>query len=119
MALLNGGIASIFGAALGGLYLPGTLNYAGVPVEDIEGNVTGHTGGGSWPCRAQVDGATWAMRQSAGYVDGDVRIIVLSAGLPVAINTDMTITVSSKEWMIEAVEKDAAASHWILRGRAA
>lgn len=119
MGLLDGGIASIFGAALSGLYLPATLDYAGVPVEDIEGNVTGHTGAGSWSCRAQVDAATWTMRQAQGYVDGDMQIIVLAAGLQAAPTTDMTITVSGKMWLIEAVERDAASSHFILRGRAA
>jgi len=119
MGLLDGGIEAIFGAAFGGLYLPATLNYAGTPIEDSEGNVTGHTGPGSWSCRAQVDDATWSMRQADGYVDGDQRIIVLSAGLATAINTDMTITVSGKTWMIESVQRDAANSHWVLRGRAA
>lgn len=52
-------------------------------------------------------------------MEGDVRIIVLSAGLGVAISTDMQITVSGQRWQIASVDRDAGASHWICRGRPA
>lgn len=120
MSLLNGGIAAIFGAAFGGLYLDGTLHRSGTdPIYDGEGNITGYAGGADVPCKAQVDGATYAMRQSEGYAEGDVRILILSAGLSVEPTTDYQISVSGKRWMIASVERDAAASHYILRGRAA
>ena len=120
MGLLNGGIESIFGAALSGLYLPATLHRDGTdPIYDGEGNITGYTGGADIVCRAQMDAATWAMRQSEGHSDGDVRILVLSAGLGVEITTDFQISVAGKRWMVASAERDAARSHWICRGRAA
>lgn len=118
MGLLDGGIASIFGAVLSGLYLPATLHLPGTRTDDIEGNIS-YGPETDIPCRAQVDAATYAMRQSEGYSEGDVRILILSAGLPVEITTDHQITVSGKRWMIASAEQDAAASHWVLRGRVA
>lgn len=120
MGLLDGGIESIFGAALGGLYLPGTLHRDGAdPIYDDEGNITGYGGGADVPCRCQVDAATYAMRQSEGYSEGDVRIIILSAGLGVNVTTDFQVSAKGKRWTIASAERDAAASHWICRGRAA
>lgn len=118
MGLLDGGIASIFGSALGGLYLPATLHVPGVRTDDIEGNIS-YADPDNIPCRAQMDGATYAMRQSEGYSEGDVRILILISGLGVEITTDCQISVSGKRWMVQSAELDAAASHWICRGRAA
>lgn len=118
MSLLNGGISAIFGAALSGLYLPATLHKPGAYETDDEGNILPGAETDA-PCRAQIDAATYAMRQSEGYSEGDVRIIVLAAGLTAPITTDHQITVSGKRWMIASAEQDAAASHWVLRGRVA
>lgn len=120
MGVLDGGVAAVFGAAFGSFYLPATLHRDGSdPIYDNEGNIIGYGGGVDIPCRAQVDAASWAMRQSEGYVDGDVRIIVLTAGLGISITADHQITVQGKRWMIAQPELDAAGSHWVLRGRAA
>ncbi|KQX18417.1 MULTISPECIES: hypothetical protein [unclassified Sphingomonas] len=120
MSLLGGGIAAIFGAALGGLYLDGQLvrSSAG-PIYDGEGNITGYAGGDPIAIKCQIDAASWAMRQSEGFVDGDMRIIVLTAGLASTITTEQRITVSGATWLIQSVELDAAASHYVLRGRKA
>lgn len=118
MGLLNGGIAAIFGAALSGLYLPAMLHVPGAYATDDEGNILPSVGT-DLPCRAQVDAASYAMRQSEGYSEGDVRIIVLVAGLGIEIATDCQISVSDKRWMVGSAELDAASSHWICRGRAA
>lgn len=120
MGLLDGGIAAIFGAAFSAFYLDGTLHRDGTdPIYGAGGEITGYAGGADVPCKAQVDAATYAMRQSDGYSEGDVRIIVLSAGLGVEITTDFQISVSGRRWMIAAADRDAANSHWVLRGRRA
>lgn len=118
MTLLNGGIARIFNAALGGLYLPATLHVPGARTDDEEGNIS-YGPETDIPCRAQVDAATYAMRQSEGYSEGDVRIIILTAGLGVEVTTDAQISVSGKRWMVGSTDLDAASSHWVCRGRAA
>lgn len=120
VSLLNGGIEAIFGAALGGLYLDATLHRDGSdPIYDGEGSITGYAGGAEIPCKAQMDAATYAMRQADGYVDGDVRIIILSAGLAVEVTAEHQIEVAGKRWMIASAERDAARSHWVCRGRKA
>lgn len=120
MGLLDGGIEAIFGAALAGLYLPGTLHRDGAdPIYDNEGNIIGYGGGADASCRCQIDAATYAMRQTEAYSEGDVRIIILSAGLGVEVTTDFQVSAKGKRWMIASAERDAAASHWICRGRAA
>lgn len=120
MSLLGGGIASIFGNVFGSLYRDGLLHRDGTdPIYDGEGNIVGYTGGGDVACKAQVDAATYAMRQAEGYSEGDVRIIVLSAGLGVEVTTDFQVSVGGKRWMIGSVERDAANSHYVCRGRAA
>ena len=120
MGLLDGGIEAIFGAAFGGLYLPGQLvRSAADPIYNSQGDIVGYGGGTSLPIRCQIDAATYAMQQAEGYVEGDVRIIVLSAGLAVPITTDHRITAKGQSWLIQSVERDAGASHWICRGRKA
>ena len=118
MALLNGGIANIFGAALSGLYLPATLHKPGEYATDGDGNVLPAVPT-DVACRAQVDAATYTMRQSEGYSEGDMRIIVLAAGLGGPVTTDDQISVAGQRWMIGSAEMDAAASHWVCRGRKA
>lgn len=122
MGLLSGGIASIFNSALSGLYLDGLLHRGATnPVYDASGNIVGYSGGGDLPIKVQRDACSWAMRQSGSYVDGDVMLIVLAAGLnDVAITTDMEITDGQgRRWMVESADLDAASSHWICRGRKA
>jgi hypothetical protein len=120
MALLDGGIQAIFGAAFGGLYLDATLHQGtGSPVYDpITGAITGYTGGGDVACKAQVDVATEAMRQADGYAEGDARILVLAQGIG-TITSDHRVTVRSQLWHILSAELDAAQCHWTLRARKA
>ena len=120
MALLDGGIAAIFGAAFSGLYLDATLHSGtGEPVYDpVTGEITGYTGGGAVAVKAQVDTATEAMRQADGYAEGDARILVLAQGVG-TITSDHRITVRGQQWLILSAELDAAQSHWTLRARKA
>jgi hypothetical protein len=122
MGLLTGGIAAIFGSALSGLYPDGILHREGVePQYDLEGNVTGYAGGADVPIKVQRDACSYSMRQSEGYSDGDVMLIILAAQLGgVKVTTDMQATDGAGDrWMIGSADLDAASSHWILRGRAA
>lgn len=121
MSLLDGDIASIFGAALSGLYPSGLLHRDGTgPIYDSEGNITGYDGGADIPIKVQRDACTYAMRQSDGYSDRDVALIILAAGLAVAPTTDSQVTDGDgARWMVASVERDAAGSHFICRGRRA
>lgn len=111
--LLDGGIAAIFESAFSSLYLPATLHRqqrtelddGGVTVSDID-----------YPCRAQLDAVTEAMRQAPGYTDTDQRILILQGTLSVAPTTDDEITIKGVRWGVESVAADPANSYWELRG---
>lgn len=120
MGLLDGDIAALFGSTFGAIYPDGQLVTALTqPVYDGQGNITGYSGDDPVAIKVQRDACTYAMQQSDGYVDGDVRLIVLAQGLP-SITTDHRITDhTGKEWMVQSADLDAASSHWICRGRAA
>lgn len=113
MSLLNGGIASIFGKVFAGLYLPATLR-AQVRMETNDGSVTVETE--LYPCLAQIDAVTEAMRQAPGYTDTDQRILILSDSLDAIPTTDDAITVGGRDWGIASVASDPAQSYWELRG---
>ena len=118
VGLLDGGIAAIFGAAFGGFYLDATLWRLTPYSYDTGGTAVG----GAWspmPCKAQLEAATWAMRQAEGFTTADQRILVLTATLAVRPSTDDEITVGGQRWLIESVAQDPAASYWELRGRRA
>lgn len=121
MGLLDGGLASIFGAAFGGIFLDGLLHRDGTePEYDDEGNITGYSPAADIPIKVQRDACSYRIQQSSGYAEGDVMLIILAAGLGVKVTTDMQATDGGGDrWMIASAERDAAASHWICRGRAA
>lgn len=122
MGLFDGGIARIFGAALSGLYPDGLLHRDGTgPIYDDEGNIVGYDDGGDLPIKVQRDACSYSMRQSEGYSEGDVALIILAAGLnSIKVTTDMQATDGAGDrWMIRSADLDAASSHWICRGRAA
>lgn len=113
MGLLDGGIASIFSAALSGLYLDATLHRATL-TDDGEGGGTSSFADAA--VKAQLDQTTHAQRMAEGYSDTDQRILVLARGVT-APTTDDEITVRGERWKIASVTMDAAASYYDLRGR--
>lgn len=118
----------MFGAAFGSLYLDSTLYGTTGPTYASDGEVTGWDDG-EQPCKAQISSADYRMRQEEGFVDGDVKIIVLTHGLTAQPTTDSEIMVEAplyaleaggyQRWSVQSRKLDAAGSHWILRGRKA
>lgn len=116
MGVLDGDIAALFGAAFGPMYLSATLHTGTAqPTYDSGGNITGHTSSDT-AVRAQVDAATDAMRRAEGYSEGDVRVIILAQGAP-AITDNHELTVKGVRYRLATPSLDAAASHWVARGR--
>lgn len=74
-------------------------------------------------CKAQVDAATYSMRQEEGFVEKDRRIIVLAATLTGGISTEDRIEILDGPfvgvWSIESVGRDTGAAGFELRGRQA
>jgi hypothetical protein len=75
------------------------------------------------PCSVQIDAATAAMRAADGFIDGDVRMLVLSASLEGALDNEATIEVlagpNAGSWMVASVARDPMGVCWEARGRRA
>jgi len=112
-ALLDGGLQGVFGAVFGAIYLDGSL---------IRVTLT-DDGEGGWsessvahPVKGQVDAVTERMRQSAGYTDGDMRIILLQSGIGIDPVTDDKAVLGGRVWSLADTESDPANTHWVMRG---
>lgn len=118
MGLLDGGLANVFGAAFGAVYLPATLHrYTQPELDDGGSPVDGSGGWTNIACRAQRDAATERMRRAEGFSESDVRLLVLAASFSGGISTDDEVTVAGTRYAIESVDMDPAGAYWELRGR--
>lgn len=116
MSLLDGQLAAAFAGVFGGLYLDGQLYRAAEFADDGMGGGSGAGFGPAEAVKVQVDQATQAMRGADGYVEGDVRILMLAHGVA-APDTDAEIGAGGARYMIASVATDAAGSYYELRGR--
>lgn len=65
----------------------------------------------------QVDRCDEAMRQSPGYTDQDVKLIILQASVTGREpNSDDIVVARSQRWKAKSVRSDPARSHWIIHG---
>lgn len=110
MALLDGGLARLFGAALGGVYRPATLHRIGR--ERLRGGSLAETVA-DLPCRAQLDAAV----EGGGEDGGEVRILLLAASLAGGVAAEDRLTLAGTSYVIGAVERDPAGAIWQLRCR--
>jgi hypothetical protein len=117
------GIANAFSHAFGGAYHDGVARWTGAPVFDDGGSIVTPGTPEEVACRVQVDSVTEAMRQSEGYRDQDMRLLVLSAGLERDINTDCTVTVldgpHAGAWRVASVSRDPCGIYHEALGRRA
>lgn len=123
MAAAFADIGLAFSAAFGGPFWPAQI-ITNTPAEyDDGGSITVPGGVVYRDCTAQVDAATQAMRQTAGFVEDDRRIIVLADTLSGGVSTQDRIQLLDGPfaglWMIENVARDTAAIGYELRGRKA
>ena len=70
---------------------------------------------------AQVDSVTDAMRTEAGFVDRDVRLLILADGLTRPIDTAATVSVSAGAsagvYSVQRAQLDPMGVYWDCRGR--
>lgn len=65
----------------------------------------------------QVDRCDEAMRQSPGYTDLDVKLIILQANVTGREpNSDDIVVARAQRWKAKSVRSDPARSHWIIHG---
>lgn len=115
------GIARAVSDRFDGPFHPGTLRWSGTPTTDDGGSITTPGTPEEYDCRVQVDQVTEAMRNEAGYVDHDVRLLILAPGLARAVDTDATVEVLSGPhagvWSIASNAVDVLGFAYDGRGR--
>lgn len=116
MGLLDGQLAQVFAGVFSAIYLEGQLYRPAAWVDDGQGGGSGNGFAPAEAIKVQIDQATDAMRASDGYVDGDVRILVLAHGVA-APDTDCECGAGGKRYMVESVSTDPAGTYYELRGR--
>lgn len=116
--LLTGGGAGLLNSVFAAIYPDGTLwkekrveldggDFANVPDPK--------------PIKVQTDRVTEAMRSAPGWADAEVRLIILSAGVP-ALNTDDEISAPDPasgvmtRWRLRTAGRDTCGSHWECAG---
>lgn len=121
LAAAFGEIGLAFSAVLGGPFHPARIIEITETEYDDGGSIISAGGVAYRACQCQIDSATEAMRQQGGFVDGDLRFIILSATLDGSLGTDARIEVLEGPftgiWSVEAIERDPVAARWVGRGR--
>ena len=73
------------------------------------------------PCKAQFDAPTEAMRNDPGFLERDVRILLLSGTLDGPLDTSAKVFVEegphAGTWSLESATGDPAGIGWECRGR--
>ncbi|WMT90152.1 hypothetical protein [Pelagibacterium sp. H642] len=63
----------------------------------------------------QVDRCDEAMRQSPGYTEQDVKLIILQSGVTGREpNSDDVVVARGERWKCKSVRSDPAQSHWTI-----
>lgn len=111
------GFAEQFGAPFQDV----TAIWQGTATKDAGGSITAPGVPTSHPCKAQFDAATHSMRQAEGFLESDVRIIVLAASLTPVLDSGAVISVASGQyagtWALLSVVRDPAGIGYECRGR--
>lgn len=119
MAAAFAGMAASLSGAMGGPYHPALIHDISAPVMDDGGSIVTPGVSSVRDAMVQVDAATDAMRRAEGFVDSDVRLLVL--GLCDDLSTDATVEVlrgpSAGLYSIQSAERDPAGIGWAARGR--
>ncbi|WP_313437274.1 hypothetical protein [Novosphingobium sp.] len=116
-------IGLAFSQVLGGPYHSAQTIEQTDPVYDDGGSIVSPGGVVHRACSVQIDVATQAMRQADGFVDTDVRFIVLAATLAGSLGTEARIEVLegpfAGTWSVSSLERDPVAAGWVGTGRKA
>lgn len=113
-------IAAAVSSAVGGPFHAAKLLYSGTPVYDGGGDIIVPATPYEVACTAQIDAVTEAMRQAEGFLERDVRILILG---PDSLTTEPDLTVSSgpfsgQAYSLITVQRDPLAFGWECRARA-
>lgn len=116
------GIALAVSARFGGPYWDAVAVWEGAPVKDDGGSIVTPGNPIEKPCSAQVDKVTDEMRREAGYIEKDVRLLVLASTLDGALDADATVNVTAGphagSYRVHSItDHDPLAIYWQARAR--
>ena len=107
-ANLAAGFAEQFGAP----FQDAVATWQGAATKDAGGSITAPGVLFTYACKAQFDAATHSMRQAEGFLETDVRIIVLAATLAPVLDSKAQISVLGGQyagtWALLSVTRDPA-----------
>lgn len=114
-------IAADISAAFDGPFHASVARWPGTPVYDNGGSIVTPGTPIAIPCLCQVDSIADAMRADAGFIQGDVRLLVLTASLAGTLDTAATVEVQagpgSGTYSVQSVVSDPLGVSWDCRGR--
>jgi hypothetical protein len=120
------GIAKKVSAAFGGPFHAGQIVDQAAVVYDDGGSIVSSGDPATRDCLVQIITASDAMKQSTGYVEGDVTFIILASGLTGTLDTDANVEVLASEttpadfvgvWQVSGIQRDTAAIGYAGQGR--
>ena len=109
MSLLDGSLSAVFGAAFAGLFRDAILAKLAATDDGSGGFVIAFT---SYPVKAMVEAVSDRARAGSGLPDLAVTIVVLQAGLAVALDLDDQVTVAGASYRVIRVDADPAGAAW-------
>lgn len=114
-------LATGFAAQFGAPFQDVVARWPGTAIYDDGGSIVTPGTPVDKPCKAQFDAPTEAMRSDPGFLETDVRIIVLSGTLDGSLNSEAKVIVGDGEhagtWSLESVLGDSAGIGWECRAR--
>lgn len=114
-------LATGFAAQFGAPFQDVVATWPGMAEYDDGGSIVTPGVPVAKPCKAQFDAPTEGMRSDPGFLEKDVRIIVLSGTLNGTLDGEASIIVSDGEhagtWSLETVTGDPAGIGWECRAR--
>lgn len=114
-------LATGFAAQFGAPFQDVTATWPGAAEYDAGGTIVTPGTPISKPCKAQFDVPTEAMRSDPGFVERDMRLLVLTATLDGTLDSEAKIVVATGEhagtWSLESVQGDPAGIGWECRAR--
>jgi hypothetical protein len=114
-------LATAFSDQFGGPFEDAVAWWPGDATYDDGGSITSPGTPVSLDCKAQFDGVTQDMRSDPGFLQTDVRVIVLAASLAGTLDTLARINVASGpnagSWELQSAALDPARIGWECRAR--
>jgi len=101
-------LATAFSNMAGAPFVDAVASWPGTPTYDGGGSIVTPGNPVTYPCKAQFDAPTQQMREAEGFLQTDVRILVLASSLTRPLDTGATITARGETWALLSCQRDPA-----------